>query len=408
MPWASVSPTTFRRARRLSPAVVWAFAVFAGAIAAAEEGGASAKGGGGAKGASSSGAPMDVPEPPFDPDAPGSGTGPGEPEPKASGDAAGQGQGETGGGAKAKGASDSGPDAGAESGGRPAVPENPEAARRYMQLLEDEKELRTGDRLLYRVLEEREPAEPVFVNDKGEVSLPLIGNVPARGKTPQELARDVKQKLEQTYFPRATVIFKFQFASDSRGEVNVAGAVRQQGSYSIPTDKILTVSNAIIKAGGMTPDADPRKVVLIRRGQDDGKERRFKVNVQAILEAGDLAEDMPVQAGDVVMVPRGKRGGGTAYVVGAVGSPGIIQVPPGGGLTVSKAILQRGGFTRFAKKTNVKLIRGGENGENSEKSVEERTKTVNVKKILEEGERQRDLPVQPDDIIRVEEKLIAF
>ena len=122
------------------------------------------------------------------------------------------------------------------------------------------------------------------------------------------------------------------------------------------------------------------------------------------MEAGSFDQDLNVQDGDLIIVPRSAQAiGGTIYVVGGVNSPGIMVVPPDNSLTVSKAILQSGGFNRFARKNAVKLI-------SSDTSLPEaaRTQIINVEEILKRGLRDLDPIVQPNDIIRVEERIIAF
>ena len=71
--------------------------------------------------------------------------------------------------------------------------------------------------------------------------------------------------------------------------------------------------------------------------------------------------------------------------------------------TVSKAILRAGGFSEYAEKRKVKLIRADASLPDKEKTVE-----VNVAEILEKGIRDFDPLVKPDDIIRVKEKWILF
>jgi len=274
-----------------------------------------------------------------------------------------------------------------------------------MELLDDEQPLSVGDRLLYQVVEEREPETLVFVNDRGRIRFPLLGEVDASGRTPRELAFDLKDRLEEDFFYRATVLLRFPREDGSRGQVYVAGAVRRQGSYPIPVDQVMTVTNAIMAAGGLDSDADGEAVEVVRRddADPDGEEVRMGVNVRAILDTGDFESDVSVRAGDVVVVPRREGRGGSVFVVGAVNSPGILEVQPGVELTVSKAILQRGGFTRFARKRSVKLIRG-----DTSLSESERTITVDVSDILERGLRENDPVVSPGDLIRVEERVIAF
>lgn len=276
---------------------------------------------------------------------------------------------------------------------------------RYMEILDDQRVLDIGDRLTYQVIEEREPTVIVFVNARGQIDIPLIGTVPASGKTPRALAFEIKSLLEVDYFHRATVILQFAQSSATRGKVDIAGAVRQPRSYQLPSDQILTVSSAISMAGGLTPESDGSKVTLVRRSEDGSEsETRQVVDIRSIMDSGDFDKDPAIQDGDLIIVPRLAGGlGGTIYVVGGVNSPGILNVPPDGTLTVSKAILQRGGFSRFARKNAVKLISG-----DSSLPEDDRTQIVNVEEILQLGLREKDPIVQPDDIIRVEERTFAF
>ncbi|HAV12541.1 MAG TPA: hypothetical protein DCX06_03440 [Opitutae bacterium] len=276
---------------------------------------------------------------------------------------------------------------------------------RQMNILDDQRGLEIGDRLTYEVIEERELPILVFVNASGEIAIPLVGSVAAEGKTPKTVAFEIKSLLEVDYFHRATVILRFPQPSASRGSVDVAGAVNSPRTYQLPSDQILTVSSAIALAGGMTPDSDGTKVTLVRRSSDASTaETRLQVNVRSILDSGDFDKDLPIQSGDLVIVPRlSDTSSGTVYVVGGVNAPGILNLLPGDTMTVSKAILQSGGFSRFARKNAVKLISG-----DSSLPEDARTQIIDVEEILQRGLREKDPIVKPNDIIRVEERIIAF
>jgi len=104
-----------------------------------------------------------------------------------------------------------------------------------------------------------------------------------------------------------------------------------------------------------------------------------------------------------VLIPRTGEIGGKVFIVGAVTSPGLYDLPRDGPFTVSRAILQAGGFTKFADRRRVKLIRNDPSlGER------DRTQVINVADILERGRGEQDLPVRADDIVRVEERWIAW
>ena len=273
-----------------------------------------------------------------------------------------------------------------------------------MELLDNDRSLSVGDRLVYEVLEEREDPLILFVDDRGLLRVPLVGNVPAAGKTPRALAYEVKELLEVDYFHQATVMLRYQYAQNSRGRVTIVGHVRSQGPQIIPADEVLTVSAAVLRAGGVVAGGDPRKVTLTRKDPANPEnERQFVVDLTRMFEQGDFTDDLPLQPDDLIVVPKSESAGGQIYVLGAVNAPGLFDITAEREFTISKAILRAGGFTRFADKRRVKLIR-------ADKSLPEnqRTLTINVADILERGRRELDVVVKPEDIIRVEERTIVF
>lgn len=275
-----------------------------------------------------------------------------------------------------------------------------------MDLLNNVKSIQIGDRLVYQVLEEREAAVQLFVNDRGQVDFPLIGYVDAVGKTCYVLAHEVKGLLEVDFFHRATVLLRHQFTDNSRGRINVVGRVARPGPVNIPADEVLTVSGAIMRAGGFLSSSDSRNV-MIKRNVDgfDGEEiEEIRVNVRNVLERGDFSSDIPVRPDDIIVVPEVAHADGNYYMTGAVNSPGEFKLPADGTpLTLSQAILRAGGFARFANQTDVIVIRQHPDRANEQKRI-----SVNVKAILEEGRRSEDIELEADDIVRVREVMFAF
>ena len=98
-----------------------------------------------------------------------------------------------------------------------------------------------------------------------------------------------------------------------------------------------------------------------------------------------------------------KRILGKVYVVGQVRQSGPQEIPDDEVFTVSKAILKAGGFSDFADKHKVKLIKGGVHGEDSKNSV-----IVNVADIWEKGKTSNDIALQADDVVFVPKKNINF
>ncbi len=172
-----------------------------------------------------------------------------------------------------------------------------------MDLLDDRQKLGPGDRVTYRVIEDQDEPRPLTVTDSGDLDVPYLGLVHAGGKTSLQLAKEVKAKLEQKLYYRATVILAVELVNKTRvsGKVYVTGQVRNKGGYEIPAGETLTVSKAILNAGGFSDFSDKKHVRLIRKTAQG--ERTFIVNVLDVWDRSKLDQDLVVQADDMIVVP---------------------------------------------------------------------------------------------------------
>jgi protein involved in polysaccharide export with SLBB domain len=177
------------------------------------------------------------------------------------------------------------------------------AATTSMDVLDSTRRLGAGDRLSYRVVEERRQPVGLTVADSGEVEVPLIGRVRATGRTCRELAQSIRPLLEKEYFYKATVIIGLDAVSaKARGRVYISGQVRQQGAVDIPPDERFTLSKAILKVGGFADFANRRKIKLIRKSAD-GTAQTTIVDLDVVTVQGHLEKDPELQPDDTVIVP---------------------------------------------------------------------------------------------------------
>jgi polysaccharide export outer membrane protein len=180
---------------------------------------------------------------------------------------------------------------------------NTTALTSSMDVLDDTRPLTIGDKVSLRVVEERKPPVETFVTDAGDLEVPLIGRVKARGKTCKALAREIKTQLDKEYFYHCNVILGLDTASTrSRGKVYLTGPVKGQGAMELPADEQLTVSRAIMRAGGFGDFANKKKVRVVRKDAASGKEQTFVIDVSQILEKGKTAADLVLQPEDVIIV----------------------------------------------------------------------------------------------------------
>ena len=188
---------------------------------------------------------------------------------------------------------------------RPTSPDLPTSSSvmrtNSMSVLDDKKKLGPNDYVSFRVVEDRDDeSQRLRVNDNGELEVPYVGLVPARGKSCKELAYSIKSLLEKEYYYHATVILAVDRVSEkSKGRVYVYGSVKGQGPQEIPPDESYTVSKAVIKAGGFGDFANKRKVKLTRK---NGQE--FTVDLKRVIEEGHTEEDLELQPDDQIYVPQ--------------------------------------------------------------------------------------------------------
>jgi len=174
-----------------------------------------------------------------------------------------------------------------------------------MDVLNDVIKLGIGDRISFRIVEDRRDPISLMVTESGEMEVPLIGRVPAANKTCKQLAREIKPLLQKDYFYQATVIIGLDtIGTKSRGKIYLTGQVRTQGGMDIMPDEELTVSKAILKAGGVADFGDSKKVKLIRKkaGEASGTTTTV-INVKEILERGRIDKDVVLEPGDMIVVP---------------------------------------------------------------------------------------------------------
>jgi len=159
--------------------------------------------------------------------------------------------------------------------------------------------LQVADQLAVRFYFNTELNDDVVVRPDGMISLQLIGDVQAAGRTPEGLAAAITERyVGELANPKITVIVR---SLGSR--VYVGGEVGKQGVVALSGG--LTVFRAIQEAGGFLTTAHRTQVVLIRRGAD-GQMKGYEVDMRPVLDGKDPSLDVPLQPYDVVFVPRSK------------------------------------------------------------------------------------------------------
>ncbi len=161
------------------------------------------------------------------------------------------------------------------------------------------REYRIGinDVLTVNVWHEPDLSRNLIVRPDGKISLPLVGDVRAAGKTPPELEAELASDLAKYIKdPELTVIVD-QIRSRM---INVIGEVMHPGTYALTQQ--MGVLDAIAEAGGLRDFAKKNKIYVLRE-TSAGVRERMKYNYNDVVAAKHDAHDIMLQAKDTVVVP---------------------------------------------------------------------------------------------------------
>lgn len=141
-------------------------------------------------------------------------------------------------------------------------------------------------------------SKTVAVRPDGRVSLPLVGDVTAVGRTAAQLAEEISSRLkEYKENPQVSIVVR---------EVNsytvfVLGEVTKPGKY--PLKSKTTLLQAITIAGGFTPVAARNKLVVFRFGEGGEKDVKIKASYDDIVLRDSSGQNVVLKPGDTIVVP---------------------------------------------------------------------------------------------------------
>lgn len=247
------------------------------------------------------------------------------------------------------------------------------------------------------------------VRTGGYIFLPQIGSFRVGNLTAAQTEQALTERLERDLLRKATVSVipsKPGAPVDSGGVVYVVGEVERPGVLRIPPRETLTMLTAIIRAGGIGLHGDPAQVQLARL--KGGRREISIMHFDAVMAGVESGTELALQHGDIINVIG--RGGislhrepppsrGTVYLSGQVKNPGPHPIQD---LTVYRTILRNGGLDRFANLRRTYVLRV------DHETGRQMKIPVDLQAVIRRGELEKDIPVEPGDIIVVPEKFFSF
>lgn len=238
-----------------------------------------------------------------------------------------------------------------------------------------------GDVLDIAVWGVKELTFPVRVRPDGKITIPGLGEVVARENTPSQLQSLLADKLKALV---KNPIVTVTVTGITNSKVYIfGGGVKSGVSELLQRTTLLQLLCSL----GEVKSADLGKSYLLRGG------KRIKENFHKLYVDGDTSEDIILESGDSLFIP--PLLDKSVYVLGAVNMPKAIEYREG--MTVMEAILESGGFTKFASQ-NETIIRRKNAG--TDVSI-----PVRAKEIIKDGNMEQNVKLNAGDYIIVKESI---
>lgn len=156
-----------------------------------------------------------------------------------------------------------------------------------------------GDGLMIYVRNNPDLSMSIPVRPDGKISMPLVQDMKAAGKTPAQLADDLEGALSEYIRDPLVTVVVTSFSGVYSDQIRVVGEAA--APQAIPYRDGMTLLDVMIQVGGLTRFAAGNRATLVRKV--NGEKKTYGIDIQALL-SGDISENVPMLPGDIIIVPR--------------------------------------------------------------------------------------------------------
>lgn len=145
-----------------------------------------------------------------------------------------------------------------------------------------------------------ELSQTVPVRPDGRISIPLVQDLAASGKTPTQLASDIEGQLKKFVQDPIVTVIVTSFNGPYARQVRVIGEAAHP--QAIPYRDNMTLLDVMISVGGLTLYASGNRSTIVRTTGD--KETAFRVRIADLIKDGDVSANVQMLPGDVLIIPQ--------------------------------------------------------------------------------------------------------
>lgn len=144
-------------------------------------------------------------------------------------------------------------------------------------------------------------AEDIQVRPDGRITIPLVRDMPAVGKTATKLQDDIRDQLAQYIEQPIVSVIVNEFSGTFNQQIRIVGSTEQPAS--LPYRANMTVLDAMIAVGGLSEFAAGNRAKLIRLDRESGEQNEYRLRLKDLLKKGDSKANVTLKPGDVIIIP---------------------------------------------------------------------------------------------------------
>ena len=156
-----------------------------------------------------------------------------------------------------------------------------------------------GDTVNIVVWRNPELSMVVPVRPDGKIAAPLIDELPAQGKTPVQLARDVEQVLGKYVRDPIVTTLVTGFVGPYSEQIRVVGEAAKPQAMAYKNK--MTLLDVMIAVGGLTDFADGNSATILRTAEGN---KQYAVRIKDLVKRGDVAANVEMRPGDILIIPQ--------------------------------------------------------------------------------------------------------
>jgi polysaccharide export outer membrane protein len=156
-----------------------------------------------------------------------------------------------------------------------------------------------GDSIEMFVWGNPEVSRTIPVRPDGKINAPLVEELPASGKTPFQLARDIEKELAKYIRNPLVTVIVSGFVGPYSEQVRVVG--QAANPQAVPYKENMSLLDLMIVVGGLTDYAAGNRATIVRT--INGEKEQLRVRIDDLLEDGDITANVNILPGDILIIP---------------------------------------------------------------------------------------------------------